>query len=278
MQTKCHWVIENFTEAEDMFLMIQAVKDAEQPLTIIGRKNGFEYKHIQFDNECVLFHGSIQMAKLVNDHLKNRGCSPVIWDDNINFECTAYYPKFKHLLFNANYEFLTVESLKGNKWDVYQTYAKEAMIFVRPSGGEKSFAGQLIDLQDFDRFFSNNIVCNANDSDMVVVSTPKNVIGEWRYIVTSEKKIIAKSCYKYQGKITSIPSAPVGATELIEKVLDVGYYPAKMFAADVCMDNDGNFWLMEFNSFNSCGLYSCNKRAIVDEATRLAIDAFNTKT
>ena len=278
MKTKCRWIIENFTQAEDMFLLIQAVKDAEQDLTLIGPKNGFEYKHIQFDNECVLFHGSIQMSRLIAEHLKNRGNSPVVWNNTHAFECTTYWPRFQQYLFNDKYEFMTLETLKANKWDIYQTYAKEAMIFVRPSGGEKSFAGQLIDLQDFDRFFSNNIVCNANDSDMVVVSTPKNIIGEWRYIVTSEKKIVAKSCYKYQGKITRVPSAPVGATELIEKVLDVGYYPAKMFAADVCQDVDGNFWLMEFNSFNSCGLYACNKRAIVDEATRLAIECHNTKT
>jgi len=275
--TKCRWIIENFTEAEDMFLLIQAVKDAEQSLTLIGKKNGFEYKHIEFDNECVIFHGSIQMAKLIYDHLAPRGCFPINYNDISAFECTSYWPLFQKYLFNDNYDFVTVEKLKNDKWEFYKKYAREAMIFIRPSCGEKSFAGQLLDLQDFDRFFENGIVCNAKDTDIVAVSTPKTIIGEWRYIVTSEKKIVAKSCYKYQGKITSIPSAPIGATQLIEKVLDVGYYPAKMFAADVCQDVDGNFWLMEFNSFNSCGLYSCDKRAIVDEATRLAIDSFNTR-
>lgn len=278
MKTKCHWCIENFTEAEDMFLLMQAVKDAEQPLTLIDRKNGFEYRHIDFDNECVLFHGSIQMAKLINTHLSTRGCSPIIWDDNSKFECTSYWPHFKQYLFNDRHEFMSLSNLKSNKWDVYREYAKDAMIFIRPSCGEKSFAGQLLDLQDFDRFFENSIVCNANDPDIVVVSTPKTIIGEWRFIVTSEKKIVAKSCYRYHGKRTLVPSAPVGANELVEKVLDVGHYPAKMFAVDVCMDVDGNFWLLEFNSFNSCGLYSCNKRAIVDEATRLAIESFNTNT
>lgn len=270
---KCRWIIENFSEGEDIFLLIQAVKDAGHDLTLISRRNGFEYKHIQFENECVVFYGSIQMAKLVKEHLKT--CSPVIWEDFSAFECTNYWPHYKHLLFNDKYEFLTLESLKANKWDVYQTYAKESMLFIRPSGGVKSFSGQLLDLQDFDAFFTNAIKCNAVDSDIIVVSTPKNIIGEWRYIVTSEKKIVSKSCYRYQGKICSVPGAPIGATQLIEKVLEVGFFPAPIFSADVCQDTDGNFWLMEFNSFNSCGLYKCDMRAIVDEASRLALLEYN---
>jgi hypothetical protein len=273
--TKCNWIIENFSEGDDISQLIEAVKNAGHPLTLINRRNGFEYKHINFDNECVVFYGSINMAKIISEHLKT--CFPVIWED-IGFECTNYWPHYKHFLFNDNFEFTTLKNLRENKWEYYKKYGKEALIFIRPSGGSKSFAGQLLDLQDFDVFFDNHIKCNAIDTDIIAVSTPKNIVGEWRFIVTSEKKIISKSCYKYQGKLTSVTGAPEGATKLIEKVLDVGVYPAKIFSADVAQDSDGNFWLMEFNSFNSCGLYSTDKKKIVEEASRLAIQEYELRS
>jgi hypothetical protein len=272
------WVVENFTEGDDIFMLIQSIKDAGHKLVLINRLNGFKYEHIQFENECVIFYGSIQMAKLVSNHLKT--CSPVVWEDMDKFECTTYYPYFKDYLFNDKHELMPFKQLKDNKFDIYSKFGKDAFIFLRPSGGSKSFAGQIIDLQDFDRFCENNIVCNAKDTDIVVVSTPKNIKSEFRFIVTAERKIVAMSCYKFQNKITSIAGAPTKAIELVKKVLAVGYYPGKMFSLDVAEDDDGEFWLLEFNSFNSCGFYACNKRPIVDEASRLAIEEFtqNSKT
>jgi ATP-grasp domain, R2K clade family 3 len=273
--TTCRWIIENFSEGEDIFLLIQAVKDAGHPLTLINRRNGFEYKHIQFENECVVFYGSINMAKLIKEHLQT--CHPVVWETNA-FECTHYWPHYKHLLFNDNHEFTTVKNLKEHKFEYYSKYGKEAMIFIRPNTGDKTFAGQLLDLIDFDSFFNHSTRCNAAENDIIIVSTPKNIVSEYRYIITDEKKIISKSCYRFHGKITSVPGAPDAATKCVEKVLDVGIFPAKIFSVDVVEDEDANFWLMEFNSFNSCGLYSTNKRAIVDEASMIAIKEYELRS
>lgn len=268
----CRWIVENFSEGEDIFMLIQAVKDAGHPLTLINRRNGFEYKHIQFDNECVIFYGSINMAKLVREHLKT--CRPVVWDSD-KFECVYYWPHYKHLLFNDKYEFITIKELKEKKFDYYSKYGKDAMIFVRPSGGDKTFSGQLLDLQDFDTFFNGQSTrCNAAENEIIAVSTPKNIVSEYRFIVTDDKTIVSKSCYRFHGKITSVPGAPVAANDLVKKVLDVGVFPARMFSVDVVEDSDGNFWLMEFNSFNSCGLYSTDKRAIVDAASKIAIEEY----
>jgi len=271
---QCNWIVENFSEGEDIFRLIKSIKDVNLPLSLINRRNGFEYKHIQMENIPVIFYGSINMAKLIKSYLKS--CYPVIWDSD-KFECINYWPHFQSLLFNDKYEIMSIKTLKENKWEVYSKYGKEALIFIRPSTGDKSFAGQLLDLNDFDKFFENSTKCNANDNDIVIVSTPKNIIGEWRFIATSDKKIIGKSGYRFQGKAISLPGAPDGATKMVEKVLSVGYFPARVFALDIAEDIDGNYWLMEFNSFNSCGLYGINTDDLVRETTEIALDDFNNK-
>lgn len=270
------WIVENFSEGEDIFMLIQAVKDNGHKLIQIGRKDGFEYKQIDMDNECVVFYGSIQMSKLVSEHLLPRGNYPVVWDDFSSFECTKTWPAIREYLFNDNFEFYEFGKLPEKKWEIYEKFGRDAMIFIRPSCGEKTFAGTLVDLQDFDNFVEKGLQRNAKANDIVCISTPKNINGEWRYIVTNEGEIVAKSCYKYQNKITQIPSAPAKADEFVKKVLALQRHPARIYSLDVCQDTDGNFWLLEFNSFNSCGLYAMNKFAVVEAASKLAIKDYKT--
>jgi hypothetical protein len=105
--------------------------------------------------------------------------------------------------------------------------------------------------------------------ELVIISTPKNIIGEWRFIC-SEEKIIAVSSYKFHGLDTKIPSAPIKATNLVDKILKRGNMPDKVFSVDICQGQDEEFYLLEFNAFSTCGTYACNKKAIIEEVTKIA--------
>jgi hypothetical protein len=266
---KCRWIIENFTDSEDYNDLIQAVKDWGYDCYVIGRRNNFDFNPSGFkENDCVLFQGSIQMTRHVRNKLP-KGCFPIAFCTEENYLCSKYYPIFKDDLFNDKYDIVPVAELKANKFDYYSKFGKEAMIYIRPDRGDKPFAGQLLDLQDFDRFWNNNVVCNATENDLVIVSTPKNILGEWRFVVSKEG-IIACSTYVYQGQKTLIPSAPAKACLLVEHLLNRNYYPDPIFAIDICQDNDGCFWLLELNSFSSAGLYACKKDLIVQKASEIA--------
>jgi hypothetical protein len=191
-----------------------------------------------------------------------------------NYLCSRYYPHFQKFLFNDKHVFTTVAGLKHNKWWFYSAFGKEAVIYVRPDVGDKSFSGKLLDLQDFDRFWSNAVLCNSKDEDLVVVSTPKNIIGEWRYIVTNQKAILGTSLYYYQGQRTYIPSAPEKATQLCKQILGVGWYPDPVFTIDICEDSDQNYWLMELNSFTSAGTYAAPKAPIVKRVSEIAVEEY----
>ena len=93
----------------------------------------------------------------------------------------------------------------------------------------------------------------------------------------NEKEIIADSTYIYQGKRTQIPSTPPLATKKCKEVLDIGYYPDRIFTIDVAEDNDGNCWLMELNSFTSAGTYAANKEKIVKRVSEIAEQDYRLK-
>ncbi len=129
-----------------------------------------------------------------------------------------------------------------------------------------------MDFLDLGRFIDNHNDCLH---DLVLVSTPKNILWEGRIIVSKYKDIIAHSTYRFQGQVTKIPSIPEGATKLVKELLEINYYPDSVFCYDICQDNDGKFWLLELTSFSSAGLYAANKEDIINKVSEIAWKEFN---
>lgn len=270
------WLIENFTGDNGYDELIKEVRDQGFEYIVLDIRNHFTLQEgLIKENECVVFQGSIQLFRKLRDEL----CvDPLGWMTDENYLCSTYYPHFQKYLFNDRHVFTTIAGLKHNKWWLYGVLGKDALIHIRPNGGDKVFSGQLIDLQDFDKFFSaQDSRCSAKDTDMAIVSTPKNIRGEWRFISTNKAEIVAVSTYMYQGQRTYIPSAPEKATKLCEEILKVGWYPDPIFTIDICEDNDENYWLMEFNSFTSAGTYGANKKAIVEKVSKIALEEHTEK-
>jgi hypothetical protein len=269
---KVKWIIENFTDSEDYRDLISAIKELGHYCFVIGRHNHFDFNPSGFDeNDCVIVQGSIQMTKNIRDRLP-LGCFPIAYNDWNNYLCSVYYPHFKQFLFNDFNEFTTLKNLKENKFYFYEKFGREALIFVRPDSGEKTFQSQLLDLQDFDKFWENGIQSSATDDDIIIVSTPKKINGEFRLVCSKYNggEIVAASTYQYQGKSTLIPSVPPQATEKCKEILKVGWYPDSVFCVDIFQDADGNCWLGELTSFSSAGLYATNKKKVVEKVSEIA--------
>ena len=265
---KPKWLVENFTGDNGYEDLITEIRSQGMECVVLDIRNHFELRPgLINDNECVVFQGSIQLFRKLKAELN---AYPLGWMTDQNYLCNRYYPHFQKFLFNDKHVLTSVAGLKHNKWWFYSSFGKEAVIYVRPDGGDKVFTGQLLDLQDFDKFWDNKVVCNVKDDDLVVISTPKNVVGEWRYIVTNKKEILGTSLYNYQGQRTYVPSAPEKATTLCKQILDVGWYPDPVFTVDICEDSDQNYWLMEINSFTSAGTYAAPKAPIVKKVSEIA--------
>ena len=268
------WIIENFTGDNGYEDLIAEVRKQGYDCDVLDITNHFDLK-VNPKDECVVFQGSIQLAAKLKAELDT--CYPVAWNTMDNYLCTKYYPKLGKYLFNDTYVMIPACELERQKWDFYRWLGKEAMLFVRPDCGDKSFKGGLIDLQDFDKEWERNYNYGMSRDEIVIVSSPKNMLGEWRFICTDEKEIIACSSYMFHGQRTYVPSAPQGATDLVKEILEVGYYPDRVFTVDIVMDNDENFWLMELNSFSSAGTYGCKKEPIVRRVSEIAQDDWNSR-
>ncbi len=266
---KVKWIIENFVGDNGYEDLIAEVRTQGMECIVLDVRNHFDLRPGLVDgNECVLFQGSIQLFRKLKSELQ---AYPLGWMTDENYLCTNYYPHVQKFLFNDWHVFTTVAGLKHNQWNFYAEFGKDALIYVRPNGGDKTFTGRLLDLQDFPEFWKDIVHCNVtDDSSIVVVSTPKNIKGEWRFICTAQKEILGVSLYKYNNQRTYIPSAPVKATKLVNEILENGWYPDPVFTVDICEDNDGNFWLMEMNSFTSAGTYAAPKAQIVKRVSEIA--------
>lgn len=250
-----NWIIENLTREDSYKELADKLKQMGRNVTLI---NG-DYSHSMIQsrqNENVIFLGCIEMNALVGWKLKEQGCYPANCATFENYLCTKYYPHFSEYLFNDNYVMVPLSELIRRKWFFWGLFGKESLLFIRPDSGEKTFKAGLFDIQDIEKLLQEV------DNQLVIISSPKNIVGEFRFLVSKEK-IIAVSSYRWQGLLTRVPSAPPKATQFVEKILKVGYCPDEMFCVDVAQDSDGNFWLMELTSFTSAGLYSMDKEKVI---------------
>lgn len=270
----CQWIIENFTNESSYTDLIKAVRAAGHPLIEFKAKNGYTKDQIsQFSQyHCVVFNGSIQMAKLIRRDL-SLNCQPVIYANFEKYLCTAYYPHFGDMLFNDKYIMLPLKELKRLQlfaFGTLGTLGRDGMVFVRPDSGEKTFQAQLLDIIDIYRFIEQN---RDVENDLVVVSTPKNIKWEGRF-VCAPNEVIASSTYRFQGQRSYIRAVPKEATEFCQEVLKVGYNPDEVFCVDLAQGDDDKYYLLELTSFSSAGLYEADKDKIVKRVSEIALNNF----
>ena len=273
MIMKCTWVIENFVKEKSFRELQLAVQKLGYPLIEINGDYSRDVLAPLYNEQpnlpkhCAIVNGSIKMVKMVYDELKN-SCFPIRYCDFDKYRCSAYYSHFGPYLFNDKYAMMSLKELMRQKYDVWGHYGKEALIFIRPDSGEKTFQAGLLDIIDLAALYDSN---RDFEHDIVLVSTPKTLLWEGRFVVSKYKEIIASSTYRFQGQVCLIPSVPVETTKFCQELLDkVEYYPDSVFCLDLCQDSDKNCWLLELTSFSSAGLYACNKEHIVTKVSEIA--------
>lgn len=273
---KAKWIIENFSKDKNVQELIEEVKKQGHVCEHVGA-----VQHIDFNTfdvhagECVIFLGSIGMAKLADQHF-GITCHPITWCNWRKFWCSEYYPRLHKHLFNDKHIFMPHGLLVPNKYFIYGNFAKEATIFLRPDSGEKEFQGALLNLEDLERYIGMDTKRGVDPSLMTVVSTPKTIKGEWRFVVNKDYGIIAKSTYQFNGQRCYVPGAPQGAINKVKEIMADGYHPAPVYCIDICEDSDGQYWLLELTSFNSAGLYECNKPDVVRVVSEIALAEWKT--
>ena len=271
MEKRVKWIVENVTGSLDYTDLIGAIKESNRFCSIIDHRNKFKFNPEGFEpKDCVIVLGSIQLTKTIASQLP-ANCFPISYASFSNYKCSSYYSKLQSVLFNNQHEFTTIKYLKENRFEFYEKFGREAVIFVRPDSGEKPFQAQLLDLQDFDKFWEKE---EQDGTDIIIIATPKSILGEFRIVCSDKGEIIATTTYQYQGQRTLIPNVPTGALQKCEEVFKLGYFPDPIFCIDIFQDTNRKFWVGELTSFSSAGLYATNKKLLVSRVNDIVEQAY----
>lgn len=266
IKEKVKWVIEDFATENQTKELAEAAIELGFEVKLCDHKNYFSTDWPKYfpKDECVVTQTSIQSAFSIMRYCPEWYPGP--WYEKDKFKCNYYYPFFGKYLFNDNYMMIPVGEVLRNKDRIFEFFGKDGCVFIRPNGGAKSFTGEVFEIETFERMWHARCSYGAMPSDLVVVSTPKNIKSEIRYII-GNKEIIAFS--HYNGKKVDFPHP------FVKEVLkNTNYNPHPVWCLDVALDNDYNPYVLEVGSFSVSGLYECNKKDIVLKVSEIAYNDF----
>ncbi|WP_208347888.1 ATP-grasp domain-containing protein [Pseudaestuariivita rosea] len=138
--------------------------------------------------------------------------------------------------------------------------------FLRPDSEGKAFPGQVMTLDEVESWLTR-----LHDADYfaesvypVVVAPVQKIGREWRSVIV-DGQIAAISQYANHGENDRQPGAPADVVQALQAAV-THYAPLPVFVADIaeCLqDNRISYKIIEYNSFNSAGLYACDKMTVV---------------
>ena len=270
MQPK--WLLEKevFEESEDM---IKEIHSQGMEAHCISSLDPFSGKLIDNQIEsCIIVRGSLNLVRQLQREQPQ--WIPGGWCNLDNFKCSKYFTYYGEHLINKDYTMMPLQEVLRQKDLVLKTFGKDGKIFVRPDSGFKYFTGKVlnadeINLEGFEYGFYYEDL-----STMVVISSPKNIQAEWRFVV-AEKEVISGCIYQSQNiGIKEAESYTDAARNYAKKIVLQDWQPEIIYTIDICL-SDKQLYVLELNAFSTSGLYVCDLKPIVKKASELAIMEWN---
>jgi len=264
---KPKWIIEDFAPDNSFGALADEVK-----------RQGMECELIQYlpfqsgsydiydEKDCVIFQGSINLAQQLQ---RDKKWIPGMWLTPKNYECTKYYAHLGKYLFNSLYVMMPRAEVKRRMdWLYNECFGPYEQLFIRPNSGLKPFTAGLCSRLNFD-YFWRWVDDFTEPESIIVVSTPKVVKQEWRFICTKDG-VLTGCQYEKSREFKTHPGYPEKAGALAAEVAAT-YQPDPIFVVDICLGETDNYYLMEIGSFSVAGLYACNMQPIVGRASEIAL-------
>lgn len=149
--------------------------------------------------------------------------------------------------------------------DEIDVFYRSNSAFKKLVGAVRSNGQLLVDLKESNLF----------NEELIVLSEEKDIKDEYRLIIRAEHKeeedawvykIITSSHYMSSGNvITDGDELPESYYTKVLDILDRStFHPYPMFALDVTIDKDDKIKIIEANSLNTCNLYTCDIRKVIE--------------
>lgn len=265
---KPKWLIEDDAFPESVAPFIEAVQQL-----------GLEYKTITqqpfvrpnfqtlFDkDDCVIFYGSLGLAKKIS---KQTNWVPGVYYDVPKYNCTSYYAALGKFLLNGNYIMLPFSELQRQKEFLFECVGQDRTVFIRPNRGDKIFTGKMVLKEEYDKDIDYFGFGDIDPSELVIVSEPRNISNEWRFVVV-DGEVITGSQYRENTRVAVAAEYPQAALDFAKNIVAV-YNPEPAWILDVCRTDYNEHWIMEVGCFSCAGLYACNRTVIIEKISAIAL-------
>jgi len=152
---------------------------------------------------------------------------------------------------------------------LFDKIGHDERIFIRPDSPLKLFAGQIACRETFDEDLEFMGFYEFPAESLVIVSSPKEIVSEWRFVVVSGK-VIAGCLYQSGAEQDFQPAYDITAYELASEIASMGYEPDPVWIIDICKTSEGIYRMLEIGGFSFSDLYACNMSEVVAAVSEAA--------
>jgi hypothetical protein len=235
--------------------------------------SGCSYRATFSKDSCVIANGDIELVSRI---YREQRWTPGAFATIENFYCSSYYCRFGEYLLNRDYIMLPFGELKRCESFLMRSVGQGGRIFVRPDSPLKLFTGQVAARATFDADLEFMAFYGFPVESLVVVSSPKQIPTEWRFVV-ADKRVIAGCQYKMNFAIDPQPCYDANAYQLASTIASSAYQPDPVWVMDICQTTDGAYHLLEIGGFSFADLYACDKSAVVAGVSAAALACWQSK-
>lgn len=276
---KVRWLIEKYLFEEYENQLKQLIIDSGNLCTIVDDTDIFfdfdkRIKNKYTQNECIIFYGSLQLGRQI---WEKTNLIPGVFLTIDNYECFKYYGYYGDELVNSNYIMMGLNDLNRRKNEIFK-YFNSDKVFIRPSNGYKSFSGQTLSFDNWDKelhlLFSSYGGLDLNQ--LILLSEFKEIEEENRFVVINNEKgneIIGGCTYSRNGELLKEYEYDKKSYLYINNYIN-NYTPDKAFTIDVAKMKDGKYKILEIGTFCCAGLYNIKLENIVKQINKLCLNEY----
>lgn len=228
---------------------------------------GCSYRETFPEDSCVISHGDIELVTRIHHE---RRWTPGAFCTVENFFFSNYVCQYGQYLLNRDYIMLPFGEVGRQKDFLFDTVGHDDRIFVRPDSPLKLFTGQIASRSTFAADIEFMGFYEFPINSLVVVSSPKAITNEWRFVVANGK-VVAGSQYKQGADLDYRADYDSKAFDLAASIAANDYEPDPAWVLDICKTSDGSYHLLEIGGFSFADLYACNMADVVTAVSAVAM-------
>lgn len=143
--------------------------------------------------------------------------------------------------------------------------------FARPVIDSKSFSGTIFTREEFLAWYEKVMAVNLSDPESttigpdteIIIAPIKQIAQEYRCWIVDGRHVTS-SLYKRNNEIVYNGKVDDWVIGFASTIAHIRWQPNRAYVLDVCVDVEGQMWVVEVNTMNSAGFYAADMHKLVD--------------